>query len=98
VKISCDSDRTGTAARFALSGLATLLLCMLGLGLSLCLFGTMLFSAAGVRDFLSFRVGAQLLGTPQLYDVPSSMAVQKTLVGVPMPASLTPGPRFLPLP
>lgn len=82
MKIFCDTNRTTGATKLALSGLATLLLCMLGLTLSLCLFGTMLFSTSGVRDFLSFRVGAQLLGGPRLYDVPSSMEVQKSLVGV----------------
>jgi hypothetical protein len=41
----------------------------------------MLFSTAGVRDFLSFRVGAELVGTPRLYDLESNFDAQKALVG-----------------
>jgi len=80
--VSTTERRVSTGEdRLALSGLATLLLCLCGVAFALCLLGTLLFSTTGMRDFMSFRVGAQLLGTPHLYDMPSILAVQKAMIG-----------------
>jgi hypothetical protein len=38
---------------------------------------TNLISLEGVHDFTGFLIGARLLGSPQLYDVATNLAMQR---------------------
>jgi glycosyl transferase family 87 len=54
-------------------------LCLSGLGLLLSLL--LQINWDPVNDFTGFWIGAKLLGTPFLYDIPSNLALQKSLTG-----------------
>jgi hypothetical protein len=79
VRINKPNESTGARPAFHLSGVAVV--CLIGISLTLMLFGKKLIFPEIVVDFTGFWIGAQLLGTPNIYDIPSNLALQKTIVG-----------------
>jgi hypothetical protein len=74
------NESEGARPAFRVNGVAVV--CLVGISLTLMLFGKKLIFPGIVVDFTGFWIGAQLLGTPHIYDVPSNLALQKTIVGI----------------
>lgn len=72
---------TGVDSPKKLSALSCILLVVPSLVLMPVIFGARLISSDKVDDFTGFEVGARLLGTSKLYDVPANLELQQKLVG-----------------
>ncbi len=70
-----------------------LLGCLLGLVIQLPSVAP-LFHNASIRDFTGFFIGAKLLGTDRLYDVPANLALQRELIGGTDPGIIFVRPPF----
>jgi len=71
-------------SRSGLSRLRASLYCAIGLlvtQLAVAAIGVRAMELDKIRDFTGFYIGARLLGTDRIYDVPANVAMQRTLTG-----------------
>ena len=87
-----DTRLTGPGAR--LSRRVSLILCLCGIAVIASVWRTNLVTLQGVHDFTGFFIGARLLGTPNLYDIPANLAMQKALTGYTLPNIIFVRPPF----